>query len=403
MTSVVFVHGTGVRIESYEKSFTRVSRGMARARPEAEMVRCYWGDTCGASLGLDGASIPVRDKNRGVLDEPPADDPTALWAVLLAAPLAELRAYAAEAEAGGTGAAGFVPGQRDPWEVFAQSVRTLPTESLDVSPDLAPYLHQALDRVASELVLLPAGSPQDGGVHALTARAVTAVVLNLADDAERDDDPLPVDGADRDALAEQLAELLGGTDRAFGRVGTSAKWLGGQALQILFWDHSELAVRYRRGMTGKAVPATGDILRYQARGAELRSRIADTVRRTRAAAPDRPVVLIAHSLGGIACVDLLAMEPSLKVDLLVTVGSQAPFLYEMDALTGLRRGEPLPHSFPRWLNVYDDRDLLGFVASKVFPGRAVDHRVDTRQPFPWSHSAYFAHRKLYDWLAKELP
>ncbi|MFD3922700.1 hypothetical protein [Streptomyces sp. NPDC058595] len=406
MTSVVFVHGTGVRIESYEKSFIRVSRGMAKVRPDAEMVRCYWGDTCGASLGMDGASIPVRDRNRGVLDEPPADDPTALWAVLLADPLAELRAYAAETEAGGTGA-GFVPGRRDPWEVFAESVRTLPTDGLEVSPELAPYLHRALGRVASELDLLPAGSPQDGGVNTLTARAVTAVVLHLADEADEDSDPLPVDGADRDTLVEQLAErfagLLGGTDRALGRVGTSAKWLGGQALQFLLWDHSELAVRYRRGMTGKAVPATGDILRYQARGADLRSRVADTVRGTRAAAPDRPVVLIAHSLGGIACVDLLAMEPSLKVDLLVTVGSQAPFLYEMDALTGLRRGEPLPDSFPRWLNVYDDRDLLGFVASKVFPGKAADHRVDTRQPFPWSHSAYFAHRKLYDWLGKELP
>lgn len=401
MTSVVFVHGTGVRIESYEKSFARVSRAMARARPDVEMVRCYWGETCGASLGLNGASIPVRGGNRGVLDEPPADDPTALWAVLLADPLAELRAYAAES--GEAGGGGFVPGQRDPWEVYAESVRTLPTDGLDLSADLAPYLLPALDRVASELDLLQAGSPRDAGVNTLTARAVTAAVLHLADEAEEDSDPLPVDGADRDALVEKLTELLGGTERAFGRVGASAAWVGGQALQLLVWDYSELAVRYRRGVTGKAVPATGDILRYQARGTDLRSRIADTVRRTRAAAPDRPVVLIAHSLGGIACVDLLATEPSLEVDLLVTVGSQAPFLYEMDALTGLRRGDPLPPSFPRWLNVYDDRDLLGFVAAKVFPGRAKDHRVDTRQPFPWSHSAYFAHRKLYDRLAKELP
>lgn len=403
MTNVVFVHGTGVRIESYEKSFARVSRGIARVRPDVEMVRCYWGDTCGAALGLNGASIPVRDKTRGVPDQPPTDDPAAPWAVLLADPFAELRAYADRAGAGGAGATGFVPGRRDPWEVYSDTVRTLSVEGLDVSPDLVPYLGQALDRVASELALLPAGTPQDPGVNAVTARAVTAVVLILADDAEGDDDPLPVDGADRDALAEQLVALLGGTERGLGRVGDSAKWLGGRALHMLLWDHSELAVRHRRGLTGKSVPATGDILRYQARGADLRSRIADTVRATRAAAPDRPVVLIAHSLGGIACVDLLATEPAPAVDLLVTVGSQAPFLYEMDALTSLRLGEPLPPSFPRWLNVHDTRDLLGFVAAKVFPGRAEDRRVDTRQPFPWSHSAYFAHRKLYDWLAGELP
>lgn len=150
------------------------------------------------------------------------------------------------------------------------------------------------------------------------------------------------------------------------------------------------------------LPETGDILRYQARGALLRARIAEAVALARAA-DDGPVVLLAHSLGGIASFDLLAMEPAHGVDLLVTVGSQAPFLYEIDALTGLRRGEELPGTFPRWINVYDRRDLLGFVGGKLFPGRVDDVRVHLRQPFPRAHTAYFAHRGLYERLNAELP
>ena len=88
-----------------------------------------------------------------------------------------------------------------------------------------------------------------------------------------------------------------------------------------------------------------------------------------------------HSLGGVACVDLLVEAALPQVELLVTVGSQAPFFYEIDALQSLRFGVPLPEHFPRWLNVYDLRDFLSYVAAGVFAG------APAGSPTCWSTTA----------------
>ncbi|MFD0345706.1 hypothetical protein ACFQ0M_05705 [Kitasatospora aburaviensis] len=119
--------------------------------------------------------------------------------------------------------------------------------------------------------------------------------------------------------------------------------------------------------------------------------------------------MIGHSLGGIALVDCLALaaargEAPAGLRLLVTVGSQAPFLHELGALNGLEPGAALPAGFPAWLNVYDPGDVLGYRAAPVFPGdpRVTDHEVSSRQPFPYCHSAYFKLPALYDRIAAAL-
>jgi pimeloyl-ACP methyl ester carboxylesterase len=148
------------------------------------------------------------------------------------------------------------------------------------------------------------------------------------------------------------------------------------------------------------VPAVGDVLLYQSRGESIRRRIRESM-------PEKgPVVLLGHSLGGVACVDLLVQAELPQVELLITVGSQAPFFYEMDALPSLQFGHPLPHHFPRWLNVYDPRDFLSYVASPVFTASArgiSDVRVDNRQPFARAHSAYWANPQTWDAIAPALP
>ncbi|MEU2208281.1 hypothetical protein AB0B95_06180 [Streptomyces hygroscopicus] len=454
MTSVVFVHGTGVRAKSYEKSFARVVNGLGRVRAEVRVVRCLWGEEHGASLGLDGASVPVRSKNRGIgggelLDE---DDPLAVWALLEVDPLAELREFAeaARARRGGGARVGFAPGRQDPWHTIADRVRGLSLagvsggeesvegasggglslagvagggesvagvsgggESLagvsggggspaELVSDLAPHLGPAAGRVAHEISRTLGGTPPADGIEAIAARAVYALAVQRAEGPDGADEPLPVDGADRDAVVGALTDQLGGTDRG-GFAARAAKGVAVRALNSYLSPLSSLAHSFRSGITRGSVPAGGDILRYQARGAGVRAAIRAAVREA-VDSGHGPVVLLAHSLGGIACVDLLAEpDPPAGVELLVTVGSQAPFLYELDALTALRRGEPLPAAFPRWINVYDEHDLLGFVGAKVFPGRVTDLRVDTRQPFPRAHTSYFAHHRLYELLAPELP
>jgi hypothetical protein len=108
-------------------------------------------------------------------------------------------------------------------------------------------------------------------------------------------------------------------------------------------------------------------------------------------------------LGGIACVDLLVKECLENVALLVTVGSQAPFLYEINALHSLEFGEPLPEHFPVWLNIYDLRDFLSYVGANVFPNKVQDVLVDSKQPFPRSHSAYWENPATWKAIIPRLP
>ena len=93
---------------------------------------------------------------------------------------------------------------------------------------------------------------------------------------------------------------------------------------------------------------------------------------------------------------------------LITVGSQAPFLYETGALVSLLPNDPLPAHFPPWLNVYDRSDFLSYLAAKVFDPddetskarRAIiDFEAISRQPFPQSHSAYFTNVAVWRRIA----
>jgi len=144
-------------------------------------------------------------------------------------------------------------------------------------------------------------------------------------------------------------------------------------------------------------PVAGDILLYQSRGAAIRRFIRDQI-----TAVQGPVVLLAHSLGGIACVDLLVLEPLPTVKGLVTVGSQAPLLYELDCLTSRRFGEPLPDHFPPWLNLYDRHDFLSYIGAEVFPDQVTDVEVTSGQPFPVAHSAYWSNPAVWSAIAEFL-
>jgi len=143
---------------------------------------------------------------------------------------------------------------------------------------------------------------------------------------------------------------------------------------------------------------------YLTRGDGIRGFIAQAIR-----AIEGPVVVVGHSLGGIASLEVLAAQHLASVELLITVGSQAPYLYELNALPTLPFGSPLPNTVPRWVNVFDRRDLLAFTGSNVFPKRlelgepVEDREVDNRAPFPRSHSAYFGNQRFYDLLDEVLP
>ncbi|MFC9812616.1 hypothetical protein ACFVJM_11195 [Streptomyces virginiae] len=406
----LFVHGTGVRRERHDRLFALVRDRLTARFPEARVDSCYWGDRFGATLGAGGRSVPGLRPAAGSAPDA-VDAETAEWTLLLADPLCELRVLAE---------AGWADGGQDPYgpgvaddDAFAMpgvqpaGVRVLallaglPPAPPHPGDELGALLHgtglasgfpAALTAAADSAEAARAadratGEPQARELATALARAVTAGALA---DAGADAD---CTGAERDRLVELLTTRLGGDARVPGA--RAAAVLGRLAMRV---TTQPLLNAWRGSLTVGATPALGDILRYQARGHDLREFL-----HARIAAAPGPTVLIGHSLGGIALVDLLALaaargEAVPGTELLVTVGSQAPFLYELGALTALEPGAKLPYGFPRWLNVYDRQDVLSYLAGPVFPGdpRITDHEIGSRQPFPACHSAYWKQDALYE-------
>ncbi|MFJ6642744.1 alpha/beta fold hydrolase [Streptomyces sp. NPDC091406] len=283
------------------------------------------------------------------------------------------------------------PGAAFPEEEFRERLAALAARGESVAPELGPGLGERAAALARSPLLAPAAEALDREELApLLARALAAAVIAaaLAEDA-----PVLCDGVTRDAAVDRIARELGATAPGSTR-GPVGRLIGRPVLRL----GSRYAVRRRRALTGAAHPAAGDVLKFLVRGGPLR-----TALRELAAAVEPPVVLLGHSLGGIIALDTLIEAPLPGVRLLVTVGSQAPFLYETGALPHLDHPEPLPAHVPGWLNIHDRRDLLGFAAAPVFPGRAEDITTDNRQPFPVAHSAYWSDPAVYRAIAERLP
>ena len=148
-----------------------------------------------------------------------------------------------------------------------------------------------------------------------------------------------------------------------------------------------------------------DVIGYQAHRASIQAILKAELIAAAEVAGDRPILPVALSLGGIALVDLLAGWPDAPVEACVTVGSQAPLLYTFDAIPSMPYDEADP---PRlavpWLNIYDSRDFLSFLAEPLFRrsdglASVVDLRVQSGKDFPKSHSAYWELGPVWDAIA----
>ena len=148
-----------------------------------------------------------------------------------------------------------------------------------------------------------------------------------------------------------------------------------------------------------------DVVGYGAHRASIQRILAAELTAAAKAARGRPVLPVALSLGGIALVDLLASWPEAPVEACVTVGSQAPLLYTFDAIPSMPYDEAdPPHLTVPWLNIYDTRDFLSFLAEPLFRrtdglASVVDLRVRSGRDFPKSHSAYWELGSVWDAIA----
>lgn len=148
-----------------------------------------------------------------------------------------------------------------------------------------------------------------------------------------------------------------------------------------------------------------DVIGYHEHRASIHDALRNELSKARTAAPRRPILPVGLSLGGIALVDLVAAWPDAPVEACVTVGSQAPLLYAFDAIPSMRYDEADPARLPvPWLNVYDSRDFLSFVAEPLFRrsdglASVVDLRVHSGRDFPRSHSAYWELPAVWEAIA----
>jgi hypothetical protein len=393
MSSVIFVHGTGVRQKAYDQSFNIINGEIKAKKPFVDVRRCLWGDRCGVKLNGGGSSIPTYDTARAVGPTLSGDDDiVALWSALYQDPLYELRLLALRQEE----STEAIPGQMPPWTQLENAVRKL-DPSLEVVELLQktgyePFWTDSHASVADSGELKDAlrtvGS--SAGEHrAAIARALVASMINLAVEAD-----LPaIDASVRDKVVGDIVAALGGQERSV--AGWVLAPLKGMALRL-----GTRYARRKRGVISDATyPGTGDILLYQTRGDEIRNFIRNEIE-----AASEPVTLLAHSLGGIASIDLLAMNHLPKVERLITVGTQASLLYELNCLVSLRWNEQLPEHFPKeWLNIYDLRDMLSYIGANVFPGRVSDEVVNNGQPFPEAHSAYWSNPAVWKLIISFLP
>jgi pimeloyl-ACP methyl ester carboxylesterase len=383
--TVLFIHGTGIREQTFSTAFTQITTELARVRSDLRTERCYWGEI-GAELltGLpaEASTLAAEQAPAGEHGVPEEEKELARWARLFVDPLFEIRLRQVDRpESGGM----FDPAVED-------LVRALPGQP-EVAAALAElgltgHFVDAVEWVADSAefgAVFGRVTGSDGDTDDMLSRALVARCLATA--AETDGTELA--GAARDRLLGAVQAGFGQPDRApEGMLGRLAKDLAFRA-----------AGPYLRRRQRDYVRLLSDILLYQARGDAIRTFV-----RTRIRELPEPVVLLAHSLGGIIAFDLLAADRAAelaRVRMLVTVGSQVPLLYELGALpSGLSYPSPLPAHFrPPWINVYDQRDLLAFTGGELFGERCRDLRVDTRTPFPTAHGAYWGHEDFYRQLA----
>ncbi|MEU4166119.1 hypothetical protein AB0F46_04435 [Streptomyces sp. NPDC026665] len=153
------------------------------------------------------------------------------------------------------------------------------------------------------------------------------------------------------------------------------------------------AERGTRDMPGQIVKRIADSLDEAARNAKLRG---------------EPLVVLAHSMGGNIVHDVLShFRPDVRVDLLVTVGTQIGLFEELKLFASSNHEVPNPRcpkvtalpNVDRWINVLDRSDPLAFAAAPIFAG-AED--LVFRTGAWWAHGGYLTSCDFHARLARRV-
>jgi hypothetical protein len=296
----------------------------------------------------------------------------------------------------------------------------------DVDTD-APLSLLARRSVEDAVDLVWASTAQEVG-EAEMAQALAALAYRASDRmSELESDPTLTQAVDDDewitALAGRLDEAAPGSADEIDEV----EAFGGSAV----WDRLSEAVIRVRGAAGRlgggaaakllradihrqAALFLGDVFLYLDRrgNRDHPGPIVDQVVQTLESAVEAgpPLVLVAHSMGGGIVYDVLSYyRPDIRVQTLVTVGSQVGLFEELCLLQagkqahcpdGPTRVAKLDN-VEKWINVFDRNDLLGFATERIFEG-VKDFDYSTGKGLFAAHSSYFTMPSFYRRLAERV-
>ncbi len=383
---IIYIHGIGVRGDAYDAMFDVLDDRLAREIPEAKLHHCRWGDKFGARLMAEGRSVPDYAHLGTSVGTEPDDNLAAQWQWLYADSFIELK-FLSKLDANQAPHPPHLPASErqrfqrlSRWSPGNEVKSSLSAIRLTSCFQLAldelrswPGLHLALRSesaiaaVGRALIARALVIGTQHGIPAPALKTITSIGRAVAEDIEGAHLSGPTSGWIMSKIAAPVTTAL-------------------QRRRALLMDHS--------------VPLIGDILIYQAHADKIRARIKESM-----LAVGKKHVILAHSLGGVAAVELLIDDKDARSCCcqIVTAGSQASFFYEIGALKTLPFGEKLPQNFPRWLNFYDRRDFLAFVGAEIFqPHDIRDIEITSGQPFPQSHSAYWSQDRFWERLRSSI-
>lgn len=377
--TIVYVHGASDRAVQEYDQVGRIQRQLAAANMAFDVLPTRWGELAGADLGTIEDALPILTDPAPAVPPPPTS-------------ITELRRLAESAsDAGPIALAQPARRQSDDLLDICRTQVGAPGETIGLADGRAVPMDQAC-RLAADQV-----SQSDDYARARSSSIAEAELISAvghvvsATTAEAAAAPQAV----AQLVHVRIAEAVMGAAIATILVG----YLGIDVGPDLKRWATDVLVPYRARLVREAGLGPGDIVLYQRSGDRIRKVVADEL--TQALERGGPVVALGNSLGGIVLVDLLAQPASPKPTLLVTVGSQAPLLATFGALGPLGRNGQL-RAFTPWLNIYDRRDLLGFVASRVWPDPGVtDHEVNLGVGFPDAHGgAYLNNADVFKAIAE---
>ena len=394
--TLFFVHGTGVRKSGYEATLEDIRKGCANEPRLKDVViadNCPWGEELGVDAQLVSLTLPPEERTRALVRSlTPAELELALWSILLDDPLFELRIAAQQQAAQGPSIA-----RQSPDVVAAAALARVAANPPGVTGLAGDSLSAGAKAVAAAPELAAAaaaaGNADDPEFVELVARAVVAFALAPASSGATRP-AAALDASLRDAAVVAVATAVAPTTRGF------RAWVRGKITDTVKGIATQSLRERRGGLTGDSLPKIGDIFFHLRRGSIFLDYLTEKMQPW-----PQPIVAFGHSLGGVMLVDLLSRPVHPPITKLVTVGSQAPLFYAMDALENLRPGSTTPAAFVPWLNIYDRADFLSYLAGEVFGLNAQiqDEEVRSGVPFPDAHGAYFQHSRTYELLANFWP